>query len=228
MLLQRLNGDQTLQDRPNIDEACTIIGTILATLSAAPVPVPVPVPPEVPALGTEVQRIAESIDSNRATHPDVLAASVVDRALATLRELVQDLRARTQRGLVHGDCHFLNVLHTPPGKVPEWVAIDPLPTAGVPEWDVTALLRNRWDDAAATQAPRRRAAAQGRSGHRNRRDGSRTSARDRTSRRGRQPVVAAAARATTHVRAAVSGDQRLVSPPLRKGVTGAQVRPKHP
>ena len=113
MLLQRLNGDHTLQDLPEIDEACTVIGTILATLDAAPVP------PEVPKLEAEVQRITESIDSNRATHPFVLTASVAGGALATLRELVQDLRARAQRGLVHGDGHFLNVLHTLPGHAPQ-------------------------------------------------------------------------------------------------------------
>jgi streptomycin 6-kinase len=134
--------------------ACTVIGMILASLTS------VPAPQRVPPLEVEVQRIADAIAAHQRTLPGVLPTALVDRALASLRELVQELDRRTRCVLVHGDCHFLNVLHTLPAQTlpaqtlpaqaAGWVAIDPLPSAGIPEWDVTALLRNRWEDAVAT------------------------------------------------------------------------------
>ena len=56
---------------------------------------------------------------------------------------------------MHGDLHYENVLHALPGQPPRWVAIDPLPVAGYPEWEVAPVIRNRWDDAAATDDPER-------------------------------------------------------------------------
>jgi len=50
MLLRRLDGDRTLQGLPDIDEACTVIGTILASLTS------VTAPRGVPKLEVEVQR----------------------------------------------------------------------------------------------------------------------------------------------------------------------------
>lgn len=147
MLLQRLNGDRTLQEHPSIDDACTVIGEILASLTSVIAPV------GIPPLEEEVQRIADSIAMNQATHPNALPSILVSRARATLSDLMRDLEAMPQRQLIHGDCHFLNVLHTLPTDVAQWVAIDPLPAAGLREWDVTALLRNRWDDARATANP---------------------------------------------------------------------------
>jgi len=164
MLLQRLDGDRTLQSLPDIDEACTVIGMILASLTS------VTAPQGVPPLEMEVQRIGDAIAAHQRTTPGVLPTALVDRALASLRELAQELGLQTRRVLVHGDCHFLNVLHTlptealptealpteaqpaeaQPAEAGCWVAIDPLPSAGIPEWDVTALLRNRWEDAAAS------------------------------------------------------------------------------
>ena len=61
--------------------------------------------------------------------------------------------------VVHGDLHYENVLHALPGQPPRWVAIDPLPVAGYPEWEVAPVIRNRWDDAAATGDPSAHSAA---------------------------------------------------------------------
>lgn len=144
MLLQRLDGDHTLESVPDIDAACSVIGTLLTSVTA---------PAGIPLLEVEVQRIADAIVEHRATHPGLLPVAVVDRAVATLRDLVQQLGSGTRRELVHGNCHFLNVLHTVPTEDAAWVAIDPLPSAGLREWDVTALLRNRWEDAVATGDP---------------------------------------------------------------------------
>jgi streptomycin 6-kinase len=144
MLLERLDGERTLQTLPDVDEACTVIARILASLTS------VTAPPEVPRLEVEGRRIAASITAHQVSNPGILPEAVVDQALATLGDLVQEMGRRTHRVLVHGDCHFLNVLHSLPGQAPGWVAIDPLPSAGIREWDVTALLRNRWEDAVAT------------------------------------------------------------------------------
>jgi len=67
-------------------------------------------------------------------------------------------KVRSDPGLLtvaHGDLHYENVLHALPGQPPRWVAIDPLPVAGYPEWEVAPVIRNRWDDAAATGDPER-------------------------------------------------------------------------
>lgn len=147
MLLQRLDGDRTLETFPDVDRACSLIGTLLASLNS------VTAPDGVPHLEVEVQRIADAIREHQGTHPRLLPAAVVSQALASLGELLQELGSGTHRELVHGDCHFLNVLHTLPTQAPGWVVIDPLPSAGMREWDVTALLRNRWEDAVATGDP---------------------------------------------------------------------------
>jgi streptomycin 6-kinase len=60
--------------------------------------------------------------------------------------------------LLHGDYHYGNVLarspiHLAGGAViepQEWAAIDPKPLAGDGEYDLIPLLRNRWDELAAT------------------------------------------------------------------------------
>ena len=147
MLLQRLDGEHTLETYLDVDQACSVIGTLLASPNA------VTAPAGVPHLEVEVQRIADAIREHQGTHPRLLPGTVVSRALASLGELLEELGSGTHRELVHGDCHFLNVLHTLPTQAPGWVVIDPLPSAGMREWDVTALLRNRWEDAVATGDP---------------------------------------------------------------------------
>jgi len=72
----------------------------------------------------------------------------VAAAVDTCRHLLADPgRVR----LVHGDLHYANVLTGPRG----WVAIDPKPLVGDPEFDLLPLLRNRWTDITATGDPAR-------------------------------------------------------------------------
>lgn len=88
--------------------------------------------------------------------PDVMPRPRAERALDTASDLGASLRAATgPMPLVHGDCHYLNVLHTLPEEPAGWVAINPLPAAGYPEWQLAAPLRNRWADAAASDDPER-------------------------------------------------------------------------
>lgn len=148
LLLQRLDPGRSLEDHPDVDLACTVIGDLVARVSS------VPAPPGVRPMVEEVDRIAAGITERR-SGAGGLPRGAVDRALATLADLRAELARREGLALVHGDCHFLNVLHTLPDDAPAWVAIDPLPLAGVPECEVVAPLRNRWADAAATGSPDR-------------------------------------------------------------------------
>lgn len=142
LLLERLDGDESLQTHADIDEACAIIGGLLAALhSVRPFA-------SVRTVAQEAAEIAEQIRRLAFRFPAVVAARSVDRALNTLAEL----QAPGQPvWLLHADCHFLNVLRTVDGA--GWRAIDPLPTAGPREWELLPILRNRWPDAVATGNP---------------------------------------------------------------------------
>lgn len=145
LLLERLDPSRSLQGEP-IDEAVHVLAQAMADLHRTTPP------DQVPLLEIDVARIAESIERNLRTHPGVVERRCVDAALAGLAEVAQECRTADRR-LLHGDLHFLNVLHSLPGELPGWRVIDPLPSAGIPEWDVTAMLRNRMADAVATGDP---------------------------------------------------------------------------
>ena len=133
LLLERLDADRPLEDHPDAAAADETIGDLIATLTA------VVAPPKIPRARAEADRIATSI-RDRATS-GIVPDDRVDRALRTLAEAPDGDR------LLHWDLHYLNVLRDLDDR--RWVAIDPLPKAGVPEWEVVAALRNRWPDVAA-------------------------------------------------------------------------------
>lgn len=148
LLIERLDAKRTLATVADIDLACRIIGEIVADVSA------VTAPPGVVRMTDELVRVREAIRSQHAKVGAVLPQRLVGRALATLADLETDLLAHTgPLPLVHGDCHFLNVLHTLPDEPPGWKAIDPYPFAGLTEVEVIAPLRNRWADAIASGDP---------------------------------------------------------------------------
>jgi streptomycin 6-kinase len=151
LLLERLDAGRDLQAHPDADEADLVIGASIAALGGMAAPA------GVRPMAEEVARIASSIEAHRQAHPDLLDRRRVDQALATLAELHTDLvhALPSDLCLVHGDLHYLNVLRSRPDRPPRWAVIDPLPTSGVPEWEVTAALRNRWGDAVATGDPDR-------------------------------------------------------------------------
>ncbi len=141
LLLERLDGNASLETYPDVDAACTLIGAILRRLhGVAP-------PSGVRTVAAESVEVAEQIRTLAARHPGLVPRQLVDRALATLTEL----QAPHPVWLLHADCHFLNVLRTVDGA--GWRAIDPLPTAGPREWELLPILRNRWAAAAATGDP---------------------------------------------------------------------------
>lgn len=165
LLLDRLDASRDLAGLSDGARADQLLAELLATLRGV-------APPEgVPSMVHEVERIRAAVLDHRAARPDLLAAAVVDRALATLEDLALDLR-RARPGdleLVHFDLHHANVLATlpaagaPGGDDPDgddpgpdaWRVIDPLPRAGVREVEVVAPLRNRWADALAGGDPDR-------------------------------------------------------------------------
>ena len=148
LLLQRLDRDRTLDTMADVDAACETIGDLVAEITAHDAP------PGMRSMADELDRLHESTTSMIDRTPDVMPRERAERALDTSRDLAAALRAASgPMPMVHGDCHYLNVLHTLPEEPPHWVAIDPLPAAGYPEWELAAPLRNRWADAAASDDP---------------------------------------------------------------------------
>lgn len=143
LLLERLDGDASLEGFPDIDAACAVIGAILVRLhGVAPLT-------GVRTVAAESLEVSAQTRALAARHPTLLPRRAVDQAQATLAEL----QAPQPQWLLHADCHFSNVLRTVDGA--GWRAIDPLPTAGPREWELLPILRNRWPDAAVTGDPER-------------------------------------------------------------------------
>ncbi len=138
LLLERLDPERDLRGEP-IDEACQVIGELLAQLH-------VPAPPSILA-------VSDFVDRHLATLAAVGSAAVprriVSRTQGLARELAADAAAARARGdltghrLLHTDLHFENVLAG--GRAP-WLAIDPKPMAGHPGFELQPVLRNRVDE----------------------------------------------------------------------------------
>ena len=143
VLLPRLDASRSLQDHPDIDEAVEVIAALLGQIAS------VPALPGLTPLGAELDQMAERISL-----PGPLPVGITDRARARIRELRTILPTLPQRTL-HGDLHFLNVLHTESGDPPCWIGIDPLPLSGITAWEAVPMLRNRWADALANGDPDR-------------------------------------------------------------------------
>lgn len=148
LLLERLDHERRLAGLADVDAACGVIGDLVAQISSHHAP------PGMRLMADELERIRGTILEKLETAADALPRPLVDRALDTLAGLSAELRSASgPLPLVHGDCHYENVLHTLSVEPPRWVAIDPLPMAGYPELEVVAALRGRWADAAATDNP---------------------------------------------------------------------------
>jgi streptomycin 6-kinase len=128
MLLERLHTRDL--SRVDIDEACGVIGDLLAVLRR-------PAHPRVPSLTAYALRQADEL---RAA-PPVLPRRYLDQAASLATELVE--RAPTEDRLLHTDLHYTNVLAA--YRSP-WLAIDPKPLAGDPAFEVAPALYNRVDE----------------------------------------------------------------------------------
>jgi streptomycin 6-kinase len=126
LLLERLDGDEDLSE-VWVDEACEVVGGLLARLQVA-------APPQFP-------RLAEYLAPHLERMPG--RAAVPRRVVSRTQGLARDLLSgAVPERLLHTDLHFQNVLRGPQG----WTAIDPKPVAGPPAFDLFPLLHNRVDE----------------------------------------------------------------------------------
>jgi len=142
LLLERLHPDRSLEQIPEGD-ALKVAGSVLRRLHTAAAPTA-----GFSSTADLARRWSTDLPQRwrqlgRPGHRDVVAAAV---------DTCRDLPANPGRPhLVHGDFHYANVLTGPRG----WLAIDPKPMVGDPEFDLLPLLRNRWADITSTGDPRR-------------------------------------------------------------------------
>lgn len=129
LLLEPLDAARDL--RPLwIDEACEIVGGLLARLHV----------PALPQLRTLSAFAAQQLERLQAS-PDALPRRLVDRTAGLVRELTAE--PDCDATLLHTDLHYENVLA---GEREPWLAIDPKPMAGHPGFEIQPLLRNRAEE----------------------------------------------------------------------------------
>lgn len=140
VLLQRLDGNRSLDAVPDVEEACRAAASVLAELHR-------PTPPSgFRHLSIESQSLADEIrHRSRGSLPPALTQRQVDQAIDTWEAVKPEPTDR----LLHNDAHFLNVLAVMDGE-PGWRAIDPYPFVGPVEIELVPVLRNRWADATVT------------------------------------------------------------------------------
>ncbi len=127
LLLERLDPTRDLTS-VSIDEACGVLGDLLARLA-------VPAVARTPTLTAYVQRLVGE------AAPAGVPRRFVDRARHLAAELSD--HALVDSRLLHTDLHYANVLR---GRDQEWLAIDPKPMAGDPAFEVAPALWNRADE----------------------------------------------------------------------------------
>jgi streptomycin 6-kinase len=125
LLLERLDASTDLRSLP-VDEACAVIGDLLAQLRS-------PALPQVPTLAAYAAR-------QLAKPPPV---EVPRRFVDQARRLAAELTGDGDAHLLHTDLHYENVLR---GTRQPWLAIDPKPTSGDRGFEVAPALGNRTDE----------------------------------------------------------------------------------
>jgi len=138
LLLERLDGTTDLTGVP-IDEACEVIGALLAQLAS-------PAIPRTPTLSAYAARQLAA----ETPEPGAVPRRFVDQARHLAADLATD-RAVDSR-LLHTDLHYSNVLGA--SRQP-WLAIDPKPMAGDPAFEIAPALWNRPDELGTGSALRR-------------------------------------------------------------------------
>jgi streptomycin 6-kinase len=133
LLLEALDPTRDLRGL-DLDDACTVVGTLLTDLN-------VPAPPGLRRLSEFARAERDRIATTQGALPR--------RMLTRLSGLVEDLTSDPgcDASLVHTDLHYENVLASLPGSGrPPWLAIDPHAMAGHPAVEIQPLLRNRVDE----------------------------------------------------------------------------------
>ncbi len=164
LLLDALDADRDLAGVP-IEQACTVIGGLLADLA-------IPAPGWATRLSGHVGEAWERLDEERVTGrehvdgarvtgrergdggpPRPPARRLPRRFLDQARSLTRDLTTEPEVDgtLVHTDLHYANVLAR---LAPDqgWAAIDPKPLAADPAYGVWPALHNRWAELGSSAA----------------------------------------------------------------------------
>ena len=128
LLLEGLDATTDLRSLP-VDDACGVIGDLLAQLRS-------PALPQVPTLTAYAAR-----QLAKPAPFDVLPRRFVEQGRRLAAELITD--PDVDAWLLHTDLHYENVLR---GTRQAWLAIDPKPTAGDRAFEVAPALWNRADE----------------------------------------------------------------------------------
>jgi streptomycin 6-kinase len=131
LLLERLDHRRSLHTLP-LWAAAEVAGTLIRTLA-------VPPPPGILTL----REVAAGLPDRLARSQQALGKPIPARWLAAARRHAAELGAAGEQVLIHADLHYGNVLAA--SRRP-WLAIDPRPLRGAPEYSVPELMWSRADE----------------------------------------------------------------------------------
>lgn len=151
LLLERADAGRDLHALPVL-EACAVAAGLYRVLHRPALP--------------QLDRLSVHLNDWAGRMHQIAGSGLVPRRLvAQASALARDLAGEPaiDDTLLHGDLHYANVLASareatlPTGEreangladQPQWLAIDPKPLAGDPAYEVSPLLRNRWDEVLA-------------------------------------------------------------------------------
>ncbi|WP_316741843.1 aminoglycoside phosphotransferase family protein [Streptomyces sp. MK7] len=141
LLLERLDSSRTLAHVPDIREAVSVIGDLLARLTS------VAAPAGMRRLGDIARGMLERTPPALERVPDPADRRLLADCAAAVREVAPEPGDR----LLHWDLHYDNVLAAGRaaggGRREPWLAIDPKPLAGDPGFELFPALWNRYDPA---------------------------------------------------------------------------------
>ncbi|MFJ4489956.1 aminoglycoside phosphotransferase family protein [Streptomyces diastaticus] len=142
LLIERLDAGRPLAALADTDQAVTVLGALLARLSAHAAP------PGTRRLADIAARLVADAPRTAAALGDPFERALLTDVAAAVREVLPDAGDR----LLHWDLHYGNVLAPYPGTEAAargaWLAIDPKPLAGDPGFDLAPALHNRFDPGA--------------------------------------------------------------------------------
>ena len=141
MLLERLDDARPLGSLGDDDAVMTVLGELLARLVATPAP------DGLPRLAEVAAAMVSAVPAAVPRLGDAAERGLVATCADAVAELLPDAGDR----LLHWDLHDENVLA---GDREQWLAIDPVPLAGDPGFDLWPALNSRWSAVVAGDVER--------------------------------------------------------------------------